>query len=256
MKNQAQTNDKKVNISNNLVATRREELIRAGFHGLGPKLISEKQLTNKEQLVSAPQVFPKTVTPEKGLKEKEVASEERLVHLTRSRASMPKRRLPTRKARSSLSSNSFFNTPQELQSPQSIDNLLKNAIISAEEKYRDHYLHGTNAREENGWFSWLRHRMTGQTRAETLRLEIQADTASVILAKFDDFFSHPNTRYNNHSFATYLLDELNALLKKSNLKTYAHKAGEHYDLRSWYQLKEALDSLIVEQTVKTGLGGN
>lgn len=247
-----------MDIPESLVATRRDELIKTGFLGLAPKpqketVLAEKQPTNNEEELKT---LPVSLTPNTPLK-KEVATEtksQKLVHLTQSRATIPKRRLPSRRPHSSLASNSFFNnaqiSEQEKQPSLDLKKLLIQAVISAEKKYRAHYEKGNNPREENGWFSWFRHGMTGQNRAEDFLQTIKTTEEHVILKKLDELFHAPYTKYNNHSFSSYLLDELKCILEKYKLVTRDLNLNKQYELSSWIEMKEKLKTYLPTESLK------
>ncbi|CEK09152.1 hypothetical protein [Legionella hackeliae] len=207
------------------VAARREELLKKGFIGGAPK--------KKESKVIATETVP-----------------EKLAHPTLSRPMGPKaRKLPSKKARFGQGQGTFFSQVEEavpLQSEDKLVSRLKEAILEAQRKYHEHYLHGTYPREENGWFSLLRHRLFGQEKAESFS-NIKASTLLQMIENLDNLFNDPNTRYQFHSFASYLLDEFNVLLKQESLSVKKPRAGEHYNASYWLEIRNELNGLLTEE---------
>ncbi|ASQ47480.1 hypothetical protein [Legionella clemsonensis] len=222
---QTKANHQETKIENKTVALRKEELLKAGFSETG----IFKQSSAR---TSAPVV--------------------KLNHPTLSRAMGPKRRLPTQ-TRPRREATFFTSTAQESGvsgSEENLINKLTQAIKSAQVKYREHYLKGAFSRQESGWLSGLRHRMLGQSRAQSVS-EIQANTFEAVLKKLDDFFYAPETRYNFHSFTSYLLDEFILLLEQANssVTVIRPKSGEHYNPTVWSEIRESLAALLKESSL-------
>ncbi|WP_298623897.1 ankyrin repeat domain-containing protein [uncultured Legionella sp.] len=89
---------------------------------------------------------------------------------------------------------------------------IQKAVDTAQKKYSQWY-NGANHRGENGFFSWLRHGSTGQRNAflmnQTVSNSMRYDEAKLIINKF--LIDESKTRYHRHSFASFLLDELNQI---------------------------------------------
>ncbi|MCL9684931.1 hypothetical protein [Legionella maioricensis] len=215
-------------ISKGAVAQRRAELIAAKFSGYAGIM------PNK-----VPVVKPLAGTP--------IESGKALSHPTRSRPVFshrpPSRRKDTRVH--------FFaekvENSNELTSPPLAANLaglLKKAISDAERCYREHYQNGSCSRQPNGWFSWWRHGAAGQEKAGEVCVTAQEeDTCDSLLDKMRLFFDSPETRYNNHSFASYLLDELDKLLHHFSLPGCKVEEGA-YDKDSWFAVAVQLGKIV------------
>lgn len=214
----------KFNIPVGIVARRREELIAA-------KLAA---------LVATPE--SQQVKP-LGIEERESVT--RLNHLTESRPIIPHRPPTRRHHREFLSAQ---NPQAEITNPAqevALLPLLKNAISFAENAYREQYQQGTNHRKAPGWFSYWRHGDDGQQRAGDIFVSVEkSDTAESILHELDVFFNDPLTRYNNNSFASYLLDELNKLVQSLSFRGCNLSDGEPYNSNSWKVVAEQLIKLV------------
>ncbi|OCH99481.1 hypothetical protein A8135_07310 [Legionella jamestowniensis] len=212
----------------NSVATRKEELLKAGF--------SVEKLRQDNPKTTAPVV-------------------KKLTHPTLSRAMGPKRRLPT-SMRLSRREMTFFYQENELFPPETVVseaeekliNRLKQAIKNAQIKYQEHYLKGSFPRAETGWFSSFRHRLFGQSRALDFS-KIEANAFKALVKKLDDFFNAAETRYHHHSFSSYLLDELMVLLEQENKAVKKPKTGEHYDSSHWTESRLALEELFTKENI-------
>jgi hypothetical protein len=96
------------------------------------------------------------------------------------------------------------------------DDIQKNNILDAALKAVNSYLEwsekGIQHRGVNGWFTWLRHGQFGRDRANALKYSLQNNSSlQQIQTAIDDFFNKPYTRFNNHSLASFLLDELSVI---------------------------------------------
>ncbi len=96
------------------------------------------------------------------------------------------------------------------------DDIQKNKILDAALKAVNSYLEwsekGIQHRGVNGWFTWLRHGQYGRDRANALKDSLQHNSSlQQIQTAIDDFLNKPYTRFNNHSLASFLLDELSVI---------------------------------------------
>lgn len=119
------------------------------------------------------------------------------------------------------------------------------ALSRAVNNYTKKRMEGTTPSEAYGWFSWLRHGKAGEDKANDLNSEVQ-DTITVesLLNVLHLFFADSDTRYKNHSLASYVVDELNKLLIQYALKPFVLKLGAQYDINSWFHIKNQLSQLI------------
>lgn len=119
------------------------------------------------------------------------------------------------------------------------------ALSRAVNNYTKKRMEGTTPSESYGWFSWLRHGKAGEDKANDLNSEVQ-DTITVesLLNVLHLFFADSDTRYKNHSLASYVVDELNKLLVQHALKPFVLKLGTQYDINSWLHIKNQLSQLI------------
>ena len=88
--------------------------------------------------------------------------------------------------------------------------IYKSAIAQAVTNYQNWY-QGTapDARGIGGWFTFFRHGKAGQVRATAFNLKIQGlDDLRTIKSEIEALLKDPKTRFNRHSFASFLLDEL------------------------------------------------
>ncbi|MBA3535909.1 MAG: hypothetical protein H0T84_04770 [Tatlockia sp.] len=91
---------------------------------------------------------------------------------------------------------------------------LKLAISTAQNNYQYWYQKENNLRGPDGYFSrfFFRHGSIGQWRALSLKTEISnTEDLAEAITKINEFIESSWTRYNRHSFASFLLDELNKI---------------------------------------------
>lgn len=112
--------------------------------------------------------------------------------------------------------------------PEQIDPRLKrikDAVNQAQDQYQLWYdtKEDIGLRGNDGFFSrWqFRHGEKGQTRAKAIRNSV-ADCQSVEKAQevINDFLDAWNTRYNRHSFASFLVDELEKIPNEFGRQTF------------------------------------
>lgn len=123
---------------------------------------------------------------------------------------------------------------------------LKQAINFAQIKYKTHYGDNTlHARGEMGFFSTFRHGVYGQKRSLTFNQDAQLlDSYDQVTKHLSSFLNASETRYHRHSFSSYLLDELSAVLKHHKKAGVNPDAGRHYDPKTaWSNAKEQFDAL-------------
>jgi hypothetical protein len=108
--------------------------------------------------------------------------------------------------------------------------LIKDAVSNAVTKYQEWYQKGTTHRGANGFFSWLRHGTTGQTRALSLKDGVSNCTdEKQAITKINDLLTDPGTRYHKHSLASFLLDELASLKDLPWHGLTADKVSKRFD---------------------------
>ncbi|HHL3493712.1 TPA: hypothetical protein ACQ53F_002568 [Legionella pneumophila] len=118
------------------------------------------------------------------------------------------------------------------------------ALSRAVNNYTNKKMEGTTPSEAYGWFSWLRHGKAGEDKAGGLASEARTtSTVESLLTLLHHFFADSTTRYNNHSLAPYVMDELNKLLVQYALKPFILSFGSQYDLNSWLHIKNQLSQL-------------
>ena len=90
--------------------------------------------------------------------------------------------------------------------------LIKTAATNAVARYSEWHKGGRSHRGPSGFFSWFRHGATGQTKARIM-LDTILDSTNTFesIATINELLVKSNTRYNRHSFASFLLDELKGL---------------------------------------------
>ncbi len=227
----------KLGIPEGVVAQRRAELIAAKFSGYA--------------------AMPKEAPAVKHSKDTQIESG-KLSHLTKSRPAIS-HRPPSRQPRKLNNAKDYFFTEKTEDKSESIHllptnltSLIKKAISAAESCYREHYQKGTHPRQPNGWFSWWRHGAAGQEKAEEICVTAQdEDTCGSLLDKMHLFFNSPETRFNNHSFASYLLDELDKLLHQLSLSGCKIE-GASYDKDTWLAVAVQLEKVVpVEEKSNT-----
>lgn len=97
------------------------------------------------------------------------------------------------------------------ETPSALLLQIKAAVDAAQTNYAAWY-EGLSHRGANGFFSWMRHGSYGQNRARMFNLEIlrtTSDESAIALVK--NLLTDSKTRYNRHSFASFLLDTLNTI---------------------------------------------
>ncbi|PWY55000.1 hypothetical protein DGG96_13885 [Legionella qingyii] len=175
-----------------------------------------------------------------------------LSHLTKSRPQI-KHKNPSRTRRKlNASSHDFLKKNEQITGCATDINLtvdwlkeLKNTISGAWIAYSNYYKLGINTRQPNGWFSWWRHTEDGQIRAEKINNEAEAsDNTDIIMKQMEQFFEDPSTRYENHSFATYLFEQFNRLLERHE---YKPRQGIIYDKNYWHTIAEQLHRLMAKE---------
>jgi hypothetical protein len=94
-------------------------------------------------------------------------------------------------------------------------NFILLAAVDAIRNYRQWYKSEKKHRGENGFFTWARHGKNGQKFATEFRNSLcdpnTNEAVDDIQAIINNFLDNPNTHFNNHSLASFLLDELSQL---------------------------------------------
>jgi hypothetical protein len=148
----------------------------------------------------------------------------------------------------SASSNSNDVVKNEDNPPSSIWTDLIKALSRAVDNYTKGRMEGTTPSEAYGWFSWLRHGKSGETKAVELHDEARdTSTVDALLTVLHLFFLDSNTRFNNHSLAPYVVDELNKLLIQYALKPFILKLGAQYDINSWLHIKKQINEFELRE---------
>ncbi|HAT8637463.1 TPA: hypothetical protein JBD08_01565 [Legionella pneumophila subsp. pneumophila] len=150
------------------------------------------------------------------------------------------------KTEGEVSSVSLSNDKKKVEdnSSASIWTELIAALSRAVDNYTKKKMEGTTPGEAYGWFSWLRHGKAGEDKAGGLASEARTtSTVESLLTLLHHFFADSTTRYNNHSLAPYVMDELNKLLIQYALKPFILSLGSQYDLNSWLHIKNQLSQL-------------
>ena len=126
---------------------------------------------------------------------------------------------------------------------KSITEQLQEAVNRAQQNYAEHYQDNSiKARGQNGWFSWFHHGEEGQKNAR--QFKALCSTSNDIYSDLEKLLSSPNTRYNRHSFASYLLDELSTVLENNNKDGLKKTNGIYEPLESLQTLESGLSDLI------------
>lgn len=256
--------DNKFGIEKGLVAKRRDELILAKLNAL---LAAEQ---NKTEIIPAQEQINETVTRLSNLaSEQEHEPDEsvtRLAHLTQSRP-MVKHRKPSRHSHQPQSGSPLFFA--ENQEPKREENnpvttisaldQLKKAITKAKERYGklDEQGESDTPRHEPGWLTYWRHGTSGQEKAKSIQTEAEKQkNIDIIIIDLTLFFMDPQTRYNNNSFASYLLDELNDLLQHNSLPVCKPEGDAPYDKFTWIHMASQLKKIeaMQETTCTSTLG--
>jgi hypothetical protein len=131
---------------------------------------------------------------------------------------------------------------------------LLEAVNKAQRNYAQHYQDNSkNARGPNGWFSWFRHGERGQSNArlfkERFKTLCAAHEHETIYSTLEHLFSADDTRYNRHSFASYLLDELSLVFKNNNKKEFIAVNGIYNSIDVLHILQNNLYDLLELQRV-------
>ncbi|MCE0722930.1 MULTISPECIES: hypothetical protein [Legionella] len=180
-----------------------------------------------------------------------------LTHVTKSRPKIEHRN-PSRPQRKSNSFPQDFFKKNEPKHSESIDadltkdwlNVLKKTIGNAQIAYKKYYELGINTRQPNGWFSWWRHGPDGQKKAELVKAEAEASpNIDAIMQQMQRFFEDPDTRCENHSFASYLFAEFNCLVQGDEYKPQEETI---YDKEYWYTVAKQLRLLMDKEEYAHG----
>ncbi|MCW8410486.1 hypothetical protein OQJ13_16015 [Legionella sp. PATHC035] len=174
-----------------------------------------------------------------------------LTHLTKSRPKFEHRKPSPKRRKANQLALDFLKKNEQIpsESPDrdsTTDSLkvLKKSIEDAWIAYNKYYELGVNTGQPNGWFSWWRHGVHGQKKAQSVKsAALASDNPDVIMQLMERFFEDPNTRFENHSFASYLFNEFNRLLQGDEYKL---QAGKTYDSNYWYTIAEQLRSLLTQ----------
>ncbi|MBL7527355.1 hypothetical protein [Legionella bononiensis] len=221
--------DNNFNIQKGLVAKRRDELLLAKISALVAADKKDTEVINQRE-----------DTP--------TESATRLTHPTQSRP-IPHHRPPTRFQRQ------FFAENQENKSEESnsdfnlsVIDQIKKAVDRAKVLYESHINTGENPRHEPGWLTTWRHGPEGMDKAEGLSKQIEDfEIIDPIILNLSHFFMDAKTRYNNHSFASYLLDELNKVLENCSVAACRPAGDGAYDKFSWIRVSGYLKKLASDQ---------
>lgn len=157
------------------------------------------------------------------------------------------------KTEEEASSVSLSNDKKKVEenSSKSIWTELIAALSRAVDNYTNKKKEGTTPSEAYGWFSWLRHGKAGEDKAGGLASEARTtSTVGSLLTLLHHFFADSTTRYNNHSLAPYVMDELNKLLVQYALKPFILSLGAQYDLSSWLHIKNQLGQLADKEEIQ------
>ena len=220
--------DNNFNIQKGLVAKRRDELLLAKISAL---VAADKKDT---EVIHQPESTPT-----------EAAT--RLTHPTQSRPS-PHHRPPTRFQRHFFAENQE-NNGKESQSDSNLSVIeqIKKAVDRAKDRYESHIKTGENPRHESGWLTGWRHGSDGIDKAAELSDQIKGlDGIDSMILNLSHFFMDDKTRYNNHSFASYLLDELNSVIESGSLSSYRPAGAASYDKFSWVNIAGQLRILSMD----------
>ncbi|HHT0605260.1 TPA: hypothetical protein ACTXXA_002691 [Legionella anisa] len=244
-------------IPTGLVAQRRAELIAAKERDrLSATSLDTTQLNATPLYIIPPDANavshtppPLNTTPINALP----PSKASLTHLTKSRPKIEHRN-PSQRQSNSLTHDFFKNN--EPKHGEAMDlglngdwlNVLKKTICRAWIAYKEYYELGINTRQPNGWFSWWRHRDEGQKKAEAIKNQAEAsDNPEMIMQQMEGFFEDSYTRYENHSFASYLFEEFDRLLQGDKYKPLE---GTIHGKEYWYIIAEQLRLLMTKEECK------
>ncbi|STY28568.1 Uncharacterised protein [Legionella wadsworthii] len=174
-----------------------------------------------------------------------------LTHLTKSRPKIAHRKPSRALHHLSTSEAGFFSKIEKMVHESSNPEWLKViqcCISEAWRHYKNYYVRGINTRQPNGWLSWWRHGNEGQERAEIFKKEVEAINNLDQLMKYIGlFFEDPDIRFENHSFASYLFEEFNRLLRGPE---YQFKEDTIYCKNDWYQISEQLKMMAEKECLK------
>jgi hypothetical protein len=91
-------------------------------------------------------------------------------------------------------------------------NIIRKAALTAISNYLDWSEKGNKHRGANGWFTLFRHWQSGRDRAYDLERSLQKNPSlEDIQTLINDFLQNKNTHFNQHSLASFLLDELSVI---------------------------------------------
>ncbi|CAM2952883.1 Uncharacterised protein [Legionella steigerwaltii] len=175
-----------------------------------------------------------------------------LTHLTKSRPKFEHRKPSLKRRKANALTHDFFkkNEQKPCESTDmnsTVDSLqvLKKSIADAWTAYNKYYEQGINTLKPNGWFSWWRHGIDGQKKAESVKDKaLSSDNPDIIMQQMEQFFEDPYTRFENHSFASYLFVEFNRLLQNHE---YKPQEGIIYDKKYWHTIAEQLRPLLTKE---------
>lgn len=113
---------------------------------------------------------------------------------------------------------------------------------------------------QSGFFSFLRHGKAGAAKALAFNQNIQCTTSiDDAIDLINTLLTNRNTRYHTHSLASYVLDEVNALLGSELLlghDTPSFKPDDtgHYSVEVWPQIRGKLESIIPDEGLDKSWG--
>ncbi|HHF0524156.1 TPA: hypothetical protein ACTUT5_000593 [Legionella anisa] len=100
-----------------------------------------------------------------------------------------------------------LNDSEELQR-----NIIRKSALTAIANYLDWSEKGNKHRGANGWFTWFRHWQSGRDRAYDLQRSLQKNPSlEDIQIIINGFLQNKKTHFNQHSLASFLLDELSVI---------------------------------------------
>lgn len=92
----------------------------------------------------------------------------------------------------------------------------------------------------NGWFTFFRHGSHGKKNAEQLKYMLEEKSLNGIMTSLNNYFNQPDTNFNNHSLAPYLLDSLNDLLKSLEQPSTQPENDTKYGITSWPSIRSTI----------------
>lgn len=123
-----------------------------------------------------------------------------------------------------------------------LTNEIKNAFRVARTKYEGHYQRGDYALAPSGYFSKLNHGPEGQDRAKKFVNDMEnSNDIESLLQTFMTAAASAKS-FDNHSYFTYVLHELNVILTSRNLPSCRPSDGR-YNLDIVYSVVEFFKSL-------------